>query len=104
MSTMVCKCGATYVDNALFGNEQVDACAQCSPYSRALDKRVKRTMHMLARHKERYVRAWLAATGIPPEQACIVTNMQPNGEVMVVKRRDEVLTCCSCHEPIQKDL
>lgn len=65
-------------------------------------KRVKRIMRSLERHRERYVRAWIAATGIKPEEACIVTNMQPNGEVMVVKRRDEVLTCCKCHEPIAR--
>lgn len=68
-----------------------------------MQKRLMRLMRSMERHKERYVRAWIAATGIRPEEACIVTNMQPNGEVMVVKRRDEVLTCCKCHEPIIKD-
>lgn len=65
-------------------------------------KRLLRLIRSMERHKERYVRAWIAATGIKPEDACIVTNIQPNGEVMVVKRRDEVLTCCKCHEPIVK--
>lgn len=68
-----------------------------------MEKRFQRLMRLLENNKERYVRAWIAATGIRPEDACIVTNMQPNGEVMVVKRRDEVLTCCKCHEPIVKD-
>lgn len=73
----------------------------CSP--NPLSERIKRVMMQLYKHRERYVRAWMAATGIDPRDACIVTNMQPNGEVMVVKRRDEVLTCCKCHEPIIKD-
>lgn len=68
-----------------------------------MQKRLRRLMRLLQNNQERYVRAWMAATGIPPAEACIVTNMQPNGEVMVVKRRDEVLTCCKCHEPIIKE-
>lgn len=69
-----------------------------------LNERLHRLMMRLYKHRERYVRAWIAATGVDPRDACIVTNIQPNGEVMVVKRRDEVLTCCKCHEPIAKDV
>lgn len=68
-------------------------------FSEKLEKLIRR----IERHKERYVRAWVASTGIRPEDACIVTNIQPDGNVMVVARRDEVLRCCDCHGPIHKD-
>lgn len=35
MSKTVCKCGAEYVDDVPFGDEQVDSCPRCSKYARA---------------------------------------------------------------------
>ena len=44
----------------------------------------------LMRHRDRYVKAWIAATGLRPEESVLVEKRMPNGDVVVTVRRREV--------------
>jgi len=53
----------------------------------ALERRVAGVM----RHRERYVKAWIAQTGLKPSEAEIVEEHHPSGTVVVrVRKRREV--------------
>lgn len=46
-----------------------------------------RMVRRLMRHRERYLRAWVAATGIHPTEAMLEERMLPGGVTQIVVRR-----------------
>ena len=64
-----------------------------SPEAQALGEVIgaesRRLAGMIANNRERYVAAWLAATDIPIEEACLVERHGSDGSVTItVERRD----------------
>lgn len=54
-------------------------------------------MHRLERHKERYLRAWMCATGVvDPRDVEIVTRLNMDGSVMYMRRKSERVVCPNC--------
>lgn len=61
------------------------------PFKADIEAHVRRISGLLARHRERYVRAWIAATGLTPQDAMLTERQWPDGRVTVtVDRRDSV--------------
>jgi len=51
--------------------------------NRELYKRTERILRALLRHRERYVRAWIAATGFHPTECVLVTWTEMRGDSIV---------------------
>lgn len=59
-------------------------------FARDLFDQAARVQKRLMRHAERYVRAWIASTGLRPEDAVLRWSYEPNGEVrFAVTRKDD---------------
>jgi hypothetical protein len=66
-------------------------CAQCGerkhrappPFQRITEEHVRKLWGLLAKHRERYVRAWVAATGIDPRDAVLVEQQHADGSVSI---------------------
>jgi hypothetical protein len=54
-----------------------------------MSERIEKLMRSLMRHRERYIRAWIAHYGARPEQVHIVTQFKDNGEVMRMEYRKD---------------
>jgi hypothetical protein len=55
-----------------------------------LDALVGRILRSLARHRERYVRAWIAATGMHPTECVLVSWTTADGRhVTSIERRQD---------------
>ena len=53
----------------------------------AIQQKAERIMRSLNRHRERYLRAWVAATGIDPRDAILVERHYPDGTITISVER-----------------
>lgn len=58
----------------------------------SLQTLVAEHLHRLMRHRERYVRAWVAATGVHPADAELIEEHRADGTVAIHVRRREART------------
>jgi len=64
--------------------------ATCTDLEQRIRGWVERHCKRLSRHKERYVRAWIAATGLHPTECELVEERTDTGLRWYVRRRTDV--------------
>ena len=66
----------------------MNRCEMTADFQRALNYAAEQHYRRLMRHAERYVKAWVAATGVHPKEAVLVVQNTPDGFTMKVRKEE----------------